>query len=182
MRCEVLASIELGMRRRSDLRMIAWPEILAKAPEGTRRADRPYQLSAGDGLASVVPDAIFGIEYPRDARKAYRFFALEADRATMPIGRSNGHQTSYMTKLAAYRSILALQVHKTQLSLPNLLVLTITTSEPRKSEIMHRVGEQAGDNASFLLKAVGCTVVPAFQLLDEPWERVGFPSLHIATA
>jgi len=129
-----------------------------------------------------MPDAIFGIEYQRDGRKAYRFFALEADRGTMPIGRSNGLQTSYMTKLGAYRSILAHQVHKTQLGLPNLLILTVTTSEPRKSEIMHRVGEQAGDNASFLFKAVGGTVVPAFQLLDEPWERVDCPSLHIATA
>ena len=113
---------------------------------------------------AIVPDAVFGIEYQDANRKLYRFFALEADRGTMPIVRSKGHQTSYLGKITAYHEILAHQVYKTQLGLPNLLVLTVTTSEPRKSEIMRRLEEQAGDGAAFLFKAIGSTVTPAHSI------------------
>ena len=129
---------------------------------------------------AIVPDAMFGVEYQDANRKLYRFFALEADRGTMPIVRSKGHQTSYLGKIAAYREIVAHQVYKTQLGLPNLLVLTVTTSEQHKSEIMRRLGEQAGDGASFLFKVVGGSAAPSLQLVSEPWERVGHPPLRIS--
>jgi hypothetical protein len=184
--CEILASIELGMLGRPDLRFIPWPEILAKAPESTQQRNGPFYMGVmmpdvGETVA-IVPDAVFGIEYQDVNRKLYRFFALEADRGTMPIVRSKGKQTSLLEKITMYHELLAHQVYKTQLGLPNLLVLTVTTSEPRKSEIMRRLEEQAGDGAAFLFKAVGGTVTPASQLLVEPWERVGCPSLYIAAA
>ena len=184
--CEILASIELSMLGRSDLRFIPWPEILAKAPVSTQHRNDPFCMrvtmpDAGETVA-IVPDGVFGIEYQDANRKLYRFFALEADRGTMPIVRSKGRQTSYLGKIEAYREIVAQQVYKTQLGLPNLLVLTITTSEPRKSEIMRRLGEQAVDSASLLFKAIGSTAAPAPQLLAEPWERVGHPPLLVSGA
>ena len=77
-----------------------------------------------------MPDGLFGIEYGSGGTKAYRFFALEADRGTMPVVRSGAGQTSYLAKLASYQKIIGSRTFKTHLGLPNLLVLTLTTSTP----------------------------------------------------
>jgi hypothetical protein len=178
--CDVLASIELAIRQWQDMRFIAWPEILAKAPENTRQSAKPYLLSATNSEA-VMPDAIFGFEYCRDGRKAYRFFALEADRGTMPIARSNKDQTSYLGKIAAYREVIGRQIHKTHLGIPNLLVLTATTDEDRMADMMTRLDNSARDSSAFLFKTVNARTLrmPAPTLLFEPWQRAGQPALNI---
>ena len=141
----------------------------------------PFRISVPSG-GYVVPDGLFGIEYTVNGVKAYRFFALEADRGTMPVARSNSNQTSYLGKLVAYREIIAQRVHKTHLGLPNLLVLTLTTGEARMADIIGRLRGQTGDNAAFLFKSVDASGLtrPAPQLLFEPWQRAGFSFLHIA--
>ena len=178
--CEVLASLELGVRAAPSLRFIAWPEILGRGPEATRSSLTPFRLPLPSG-AHLVPDGLFGIEYAQEGAKAYRFFALEADRGTMPVARSNPNQTSYLGKLAAYREIISGQVHKTHLGIPNLLVLTVTTSPTRIREVIRQMGGQATGMAPFLFKAVSPAdlVRPAPRLLFEPWERSGLLPLRI---
>jgi len=102
----------------------------------------------------------------------------------MPVARSNGSQTSYLGKLAAYREIITREAHKSHWGLPNLLVLTVTVSEVRVSEIVSGLRERAGGSMAFLFKAVGTPdlTAPAPQLLFEPWQRAGFPPLRIADA
>jgi hypothetical protein len=178
--CQVLASLDLGVRADPRLRLIAWPEILGRAAEAIRSSEAPFRLPVPSS-GYLVPDGLFGLEYVHGASKAYRFFALEADRGTMPVARSHGSQTSYLGKIAAYREIIAHRVHKTHLGLPNLLVLTLTTGEARMADIIGRLGSQAGDNAAFLFKSVSASdlTTPAPQLLFEPWQRAGFPPLRI---
>lgn len=179
--CEVLASIELGMRRRPDLRFIPWPEILAKAPESTRQSDKPYLLSSGN--ETVIPDAIFGLEYRRDGQNAFRFFALEADRGTMPIARASFRGTSMLTKLVAYQTLLATEIHRSRWGIPNLLVLTVTTNQSRCAELIRQFGQQSGAGPQFLFCAVGpltsALARPRAELLSEPWARPGLSSLYI---
>jgi hypothetical protein len=179
--CEALASIELAARGDARLRFIAWPEILARAPEAVRASGTPFRLPVPSG-GYVVPDGVFGIEYLAGGTKAFRFFALEADRGTMPIARTNTRQSSYLGKLAAYGEIIARQVHKTHWGIPNLLVLTLTTSAARCSEMVAKLG--AGGSPAFLFKAMDgrglANPVPA--LLTEPWTRAGSPPLSIAEA
>lgn len=178
--CEVLASIELAIRHRRDLRFIAWSEILAKAPEYTRQSAKPYLLTAGEGI-SVAPDALFGIEYQRDGRRSYRFFALEADRGTMPLVRANKNQTSYLGKLAAYREIIERGVPKACLRVPNLLVLTVTTNDARIADMVAQSTSCTCGSAAFLFKAVhpGTLSAPATKFVLEPWQRAGQPALVI---
>jgi hypothetical protein len=178
--CEVLASLEIGARHDPGLRFIGWPEILARAPEDTRASATPFRMPMPNG-GSVVPDGMFGLEYANGGNKTYRFFALEADRGTMPVSRSDGDQTSYLGKIAAYRGLLTHQVHKTHLGIPNLLVLTITTSEARMREIMRRMEGPAGGCAPFLFKAIGTAdlKLPASRLLSEPWARAGLLPLRL---
>jgi len=179
--CEVLASIELAARGDTSLRFIAWPEILARAPEAVRASGKSLRLPVPSG-GYVIPDGVFGIEYRSGGSSSYRFFALEADRGTMPIARTNPRQSSYLGKLAAYGEIVAQKVHKTHWGIPNLLVLTATMSAARLSEIIAKLG--AGGSPAFLFKAVDerglANPVPA--LLTEPWTRAGSPPLSIAEA
>jgi Replication-relaxation len=81
--CEALASLELGVRASAELRLIAWPEILARAPEATRSSSTPFRLPVLSG-GYLVPDGLFGIEYAHEDTKAYRFFALEVDGGQCP--------------------------------------------------------------------------------------------------
>lgn len=175
--CEALASFELGARAVNGLRFISWPEILARAPEPTRTTSKPLRLPLASGR-SVVPDAVFGLEYGAFDPKTYRFFALEADRGTMPIERSSPDQTSYLGKLAGYGEVLAREAHRAHWRIPNLLVLTLTTGEARKSAIVAKLGE---GSAAFLFKAVRAETLasPLAALLSEPWERAGHLPLRI---
>ena len=175
--CEVLASLDLGIRANPGLRLIGWQEILDRAPEATRRSPTPFRVSVPSG-GYLVPDGLFGIEYGSASTKAYRFFALEVDRGTMPISRSNPARTSYLGKLAAYQEIIERRLYKSHLGLPNLLVLTVMTDEKRLSETVRRFGER-GEAPAFLFKASGPLLTPARQFLGEPWERALLPPLRI---
>jgi hypothetical protein len=178
--CEVLASLELGLRSVSELRLIAWPEILARAPDATHSSPTPFRLPLPSG-GYLVPDGLFGIEYAQGDTKAYRFFALEVDRGTMPVARSNPAQTSILGKVAAYREVMARQVHKTHWGVPNLLVLTVTTSESRMREMIRCLGDHGGECAAFLFAAAtdADLKVPLPRLLTEPWLRANLDPLAI---
>jgi len=179
--CEALASLDLGMRAAPHLRLIGWPEILGRAPEATRLSLTPFRVPVPSG-GYLVPDGLFGIEYRSGGTKTYRFFALEADRGTMPVVRSNPNQTSYLKKVAAYREVIDRQVHKSHWGIPKLLVLTLTTGEARMAEMIRQLGAQPGNNAAFLFKAIrgGTLRQPMLQLLNGPWERAGLPPSCIA--
>ncbi len=194
--CEVLAAIELATITDPDLRFIAWPEILAKVPENIRRSQNPLRIPVsphkmGTDAAKVgrngysVPDALFGLEYSGEGRKGYRFFALEADRGGMPITRSAPGQTSYLEKLFAYRSIVARGSHRTHLGIPNLFVLTVTTSETRKQNMLSVLSETIEDGAMFLFKEVGVSNQRRAALgtaLQLPWDCVGHSQVDILKA
>jgi Replication-relaxation len=200
--CDCLASIELGVRHNTALRFISWQEILAKAPERTCTKENPFAIpitishtrpgSSVTHSADVkaVPDGLFGLEYDRDGQKLYRFFALEADRNTMPVKRANLEKTSYLRKVLAYRQIITQDIHRSHLGLPNLLVLTVTTNEQHMKNIMAAVKEVANEGKSslFLFKTMSSlgdfqkAPAPAPHVLTEPWQRVGLEALTIDQA
>lgn len=169
--CACLASIELATRM-SSVRFIAWPEMLAKAPETTRRSPMPQRIAVGQ--AAIVPDGLFGLEYTTGGTKSYRFFALEVDRGTMPLVRSDPRQTSYLSKLDLYREIIASGGQKAHWAIPNLLVLSVMPDAQRVRGAVDRL--DAGDFAACLLfKSVEplALMVPVSGLLTGPWMRAG---------
>ncbi len=183
--CEILASIELAARDDPGVRFVSWLEVLAKAPELTRTA--PYPLSiplTGGKDGYLVPDAVFGLEYLTDGRKTYRFFALEADRSTMPVVRSSPEQSSYRRKILAYLEIIARHLHRTYLGVPNLFVLTVTTSKAHKAHMIASLKAVTGCGSTiFLFKSTcGFDNRPNSALLVDPWERAGYTPFTIATS
>jgi hypothetical protein len=197
--CEALASIELGARASGDVRFIAWPEILARAPENARHAVSSMKLpvtithrfarsgKTDSAAFNLIPDALFGLEYRQpDERSSYRFFALEAERSNR-VAASNLRQTSFLKKVLAYRDIVARQTHRSALGLPNLLVLTVTTSKARIETMKASVMEVTSGKGSglFLFKEVPAlghffnVARPTTELFTSAWERAGHPDLHI---
>ena len=197
--CDCMAAIELGVRQDPNLRFISWQEIIRKAPPGTQKLDNPFAMPASIMHTSprtgatqradikIVPDGLFGLEYKRDGSKVYLFFALDADRNTLPVTRSDLQQTSYLRKILAYRQISIQSIHKSQLGIPNLLVLTVTTNEPHMANIMSLVKELAHEGKSklFLFKTMSSVgdfkkaPEPTAQFLTDAWRRVGYEAFRI---
>ena len=197
--CDCMASIELGVRQSQNLRFISWQEIIAKAPESTRKLDNPFAIPVSilhtvprtgamqRADIKIVPDALFGLEYTQDGPKAFRFFVLEADRNTLPVARSDLQQTSYLRKILAYRQISAQSIHKSHLGLPNLLVLIVATNEAHMASIMSLVRELAHEGKSRLFLFKTMTSVgdfkkapePTAHVLTDPWQRVGYEAFRI---
>lgn len=197
--CDCMASIELGVRQDRGLRFISWQEIVAKAPESTRKLDNPFAIPVSithtfsrtgamqRADIKIVPDGLFGLEYTRDGSKAYRFFALEADRNTQPVTRSDLQQTSYLRKILAYRQLSAQGIYKSHLGLPNLFVLTVTTNELHMTNIMSLVSDLSAEGKSrlFLFKTMSSVgdfrkaPEPTAQLFTDPWQRVGYEAFPI---
>jgi hypothetical protein len=186
--CEVLASIDLRIRARTDLRFIPWTEILAKAPS-QKECGRPrlhldtHDIVEGRGSGDVIPDALFGIEYDTSQGKRFRFVAVEIDRGTMPVRRSDYGQTNYLQKIARYKAALNRNLPKSQWGVPNLLVLTIASSKERIENIKRVMMNEIGPHGAFLFRTIEQPLnTPYLTLLDEPFDRVGFDAVMLSRA
>jgi hypothetical protein len=181
------------VREDCHLRFVSWQEIMAKAPQQTRRLHNPFELFVSISHAfsnaksvhradiKILPDGLFGLEYAAQGQKSYRFFVLEADRGQMPVARSNLRQSSYLRKILAYRAIAAQNIYKSRLGIPNFLVLNVITNERHMSSIMALLNEVTAKKGSqmFLFKSISAVgdfraaPAPTSHILTVPWKRVG---------
>jgi hypothetical protein len=189
--CHAVAAIEAAAKM-SGLRFITCMEVLARAPKTTQNARQPFAIPASISHrfpsgkversdSPIIPDAIFGLQYPSGS---FRCFALEIDRGTMPLARSNLEETSYLRKLLQYREVIsrgAYKVHFGMTATP-MLLLTITTNARHLDGIKTLLHDLAGENQwkrAFLFKAepsLGSferAPQPALSLLTTGWDRVG---------
>lgn len=140
---EVMGAFEVACRSRKDVRFIPPDEVLAGAPEATRRLRLPFRWQVEvrhDGKLhrlGVEPDKVFGLRFknaPENRRHA--FFFLEADRGTMPVRRRGLGQTSFLRKLVCYQETWRQGIHRQHLGIPNFRVLTVTTSRERVEHLV----------------------------------------------
>jgi hypothetical protein len=193
--CDIIASIEIGVRADPKLRFVSWQEILEnpKMPERTRISANPLAIPASVSYTCprtkntsrydqpLIPDALFGIEYTAKGQKGYRFFALEADRNTEPASRGTLQQSSYLRKILQYREIAARGTYMTHWGLPNLLVLNVTTNEQHMKNVMHIIEELSdGKGSTYLLfktmpslASVERAPLPTPDMLTSAWPRIG---------
>jgi len=118
---ETLLETELDCISSPEKRFVPVDEILASAPESTRTAKNPLALPVMvQGRAtSVIPDALYGIEYSEPARQGFRFFALEVER-TSPVRRSNPTASSTAKKQTLYDHINRHKLYADHWNIPNL--------------------------------------------------------------
>lgn len=166
MACECLSSIELGAKA-AGVGFVPQHRVLDHAPESRRRSNWPLSFELQG--ARLTPDRMFGLRYG-DCR--YRFFALEANRTMAPA--------RFKEKIEHYRAVVANRLYRAQLGVPNLVVLTITTSEATTESLL-ALCEAAGSPTYFAFATVPGyadyfrTPPPLPELFTEPWRRAGHP-------
>lgn len=135
---DILVAMEVACREAGNMRMIPREDILAAAPEATRRKRHPFRWVTRIHWnnewvdISIVPDAVFGLHYedkPEGKNKAY--FFVEIDRGTMPILRRDISQSSFARKLHSYADTFERKLHTELFGIRNFRVLTLTTSQER---------------------------------------------------
>lgn len=185
MTAAITASIELAALRTQHIRYISGDEILG-------RAQTPLRFSVTtDGVASdLIPDALFGLEYDREGRKLYRFFVVEADRATEPTtaAASRHRRKSYERTIRQYREFVGKGQYKAALRFTaGMVVLNVTTSETRMQNLIELTAKlsDSGRN-SYMLFAALPQLGRAFKpvdvldhLLSSPWQRAGLSGFRI---
>jgi hypothetical protein len=175
----IAASIDITSTS-SQVRFISKDTIFEKVGLVTT----PLSILAGN--KSLIPDDLFGIEYPG---KSYRFFAVEIDRNTESIERTKLDQNAFGTKLRGYLDIAGSRTYRSHWGIPNLLVLTVTTNVTHMHNILGYLKKLTEHDAKaaerFLFKAK-----PEFgsnwrvpdvmvDILTEPWLRADGTSFSI---
>ena len=192
---QITASIELGVRESTNIRLITWGEIAARESTtlSTRRSERPnaipvsYSLRGEHRSEYVVADARpFGLERVIDSRRSYLFFpGIEADCGTEPIDARDADRSSIAKKFAAYMAIAHRGIHRSHFGFPNFFVPFVTNGAARMDSMMQALDRLTNGQGS---KIILFKHVPGFassekplpaggHMLSLPWRRVGFPSL-----
>jgi len=139
---DVMVGLEVGCRANGRVRVISLGEILARAPEATRRRRNPIAWNVRvlhereRHTIGVIPDKVFGLHFldaPEGQNRAY--FFLEADRGTMPVERRTFDRTSFYRKLIAYHETWRQQIHTQHFGIKSFRVLTVTSGADRVRNI-----------------------------------------------
>jgi protein involved in plasmid replication-relaxation len=184
----VTASMELACMARSDVEYIPQWKILERA-HTTLEADVSYVDSASGKPVQkrLKPDALFGLEYRSHGRSRYRFFVVEADRATEPLTTKTFNRKSARRSFAQYRAYIERGLYKQHLNLTApVLVLNVTTSEARRDALIKTLlSDMPGGNDYMMFQhweafASPPTVPkPNPALLSGSWLRAGREPLRI---
>jgi DNA-binding Lrp family transcriptional regulator len=116
---DVMVAVEVACRSHADIRLLAPDE---------RRGLFRWSVDIGhQAKCGVIPDRVFGLEC--NGKRCWYF--LEADRATMPVTRTDLNQTSFYRKLLAYEATWRQDIHHTRFGWQRFRVLTVTTDSKR---------------------------------------------------
>lgn len=158
---DFMVSLEQVCRERGDVRIIEPDEILEGASERVKRQPNPFMWETNvrwggeEHRLHIAPDKVFGLAYG-DGRRRYYF--LEMDRGTMPVGRSDIRRTSLLRKYLSYDATFRDSLHRSLYGLPGFQVLTVTTSEKRVArcrEILLEVASESRAAKRFLFASKG---------------------------
>lgn len=184
----ITASIELATLDNPSVAFIPQHQILERAGTALRY---PVTFEHPQGgkpeTRDLIPDAIFGLEYRRGSESSYRFFIVEADRATEPTRASKFNRKSHLRTIQQYRAYVGQGLYKEHLKLTaGLLVLNVTINSATQQRMLNLTEELSGKGNTFLLfrtcEAFGPTFKPPqpmLELFSGEWERAGYSSLRI---
>lgn len=132
----------------------------------------------------IEPDALFAL--------GDTLFLLEADRNTENLLIHNLDLNSYLRKLLCYRDIIFNKTTEKVWGIPTPFILTVTTSRLHLENIKklfltiaEHFGQQSPRSYHLLYRAIPILgsfdrhPEPLLSLLDDPWERIGHPTLTL---
>ncbi len=174
---DIVLSFEIACKGRG-LRFRHREELIGDAPfRFTASISHQFAKHVDHYDGALVPDDLFAINGTH--------FVLEADRLSEPISRPTLSSSSYLRKILQYREVLKSGSYKDLI--PNMIVLNITTSDEHARNIRSFMYDELGMQSKSLLFK-GLPVLgsrdsypqPLTHLLDEPFDRAGYPPFIIA--
>lgn len=184
----ITASIELVAMAREDLSYIPQSDILARANADLRHPVTTTDPASGRRFTKdLIPDAVCGLRYHTPDGDRFRFFVVEADRATEPITSANWNRKSFERNLLQYDAYVARGAYREHLGLTApLLVLNVLSDAARARRMRDFVAKRFPAGNSFMLFQVWSDFGPVFRppnprskLLEQGWERGGLPQFRI---
>jgi hypothetical protein len=150
---DAVVPIEAATRQRDDILFIDGPELIAAAPEATRKKAYPYTWRVtvpGTHRAmtlGITPDKFFGVRVlSRPEGRNRRHFFVEADRSTEPTHRRGlSGQTSIVKKLLCYGETDKQKLHRDVYGISGFRVLIVTTSPTRIANMIAQVARLAAE-------------------------------------
>jgi hypothetical protein len=128
-------ALQRAVSTRADVRLFLEGEMRAAPLRRQRQAiQRAFALSAQitqDRIirrVTAVPDLVFSLQFANGTQHNY---AVEIDRGTMPVFRSDPEQTSIARKMRVYQTAHAAKQHQREFGWSNFRVLFVTTNQER---------------------------------------------------
>lgn len=185
----ITASIELATLGDPSLTYIPQDAILGRAG-ATLRHPVPFAdpKTGREETRDLIPDALFGLEYATENGPQFRFFVVEADRATEPSRASSFNRKSHLRSILQYREYVGRGLYKDHLRLTaGLLVLTVATSPATTARMIALASEvsEGRGNAYMLFQTAEHfsrwfkPAKPMPELLHESWARAGREGFRI---
>ena len=149
----ITASIELATLPRDDVSYIPQSAILARAKTDLRCPVTIIEPTTRKRIIkALIPDAIFGLRYHTCAGDRFRFFAVEADRATEPTTSANWNRKSFERSMLQYHAYVAGGAYRKHLKLTApLLVLNVLSDARRMLRMLDFVAKHYPQGNSFML-------------------------------
>jgi hypothetical protein len=187
----VAASIELAAREAGH-RYLTLDDIFGHeaCPQETRQAPNPLSLPLTLGR-HLVPDDLFGIEFPGQPKKFRCFYAVEIDRKTETLrgaATTKKKPPTIREKIEAYQEAIEHRLYSRQWGIRNLRVLIVTNNAGHARSIAEVIAETIKDRDlhkrfNIKSKAEFGTVwkVPGVMrdLYEEPWHQPGGGLFHL---
>jgi len=177
----ITASIELACIEQDNISYISQHEILERAETELRYPTTIIEPSGSTYTKDLIPDALFGLCYHTPDGDRFRFYMVEADRATEPATSKNFNRKSVLRNLLQYQDYIENRLYSDHLRLTSpLLVLNIVPDAKRMAQMLTLVGNMMPEGCSYQLfqtwedfGAVFKPPVPNPALLVGDWERSG---------
>lgn len=184
----ITASIELACSKQGDITYIPQSQILKRAGATLR-----YPVTIIDPVTkrsmtkALIPDALFGLQYHTAIGDRFRFFAVEADRATEPTTSANRNRKSFQRSVLQYDAYVAGGAYREHLNLTApLLALNVLSDQRRMEQMVEFVAEQYPHGNAFMLfqawEDFGSLFRPSSpnrELLNGRWGRSGMKNITI---
>ena len=186
----ITSSIELAAIDDPKLSYIPQEAILERA-DASLRYPVPFKNPVTRKMETkdLIPDAIFGLEYKQGKSSQYRFFIVEADRATEPSRSSKFNRKSHLRNFLQYREYIGQGLYKKHLKLTaGIMVLTVTTNQHTMENMIKLVEETSKRGNSYLLfqtcKNFGRYFKPPKpmrELLKRKWQRAALAEFDLVS-
>jgi hypothetical protein len=170
---DLMIALKIAVRDDSGIQMLDARALRPSLPHPARSSPTPWTLTTrvkvrGAHVAiATIPDAVFALHFRDAAKRAY--FFVEADRATMPVDRSDLTQSSFRRKLLAYLAVQKERQHSERLGFANLRVLTITTSHERITSMLTTLGDITAGRGSGMFLFTDVDTLAHHDPLTLPW-------------